>query len=441
MKFILQKNVHNLIFIIQKLCFYYEYSTKYKFLFKNGDLFYTNVIEIENDNKFQYISLLSRPLPFKKASIEAEKTFVYYRKKIGIKGKTDKLNDNYLKTYDELIHYFFDSCSDSNISSDKLRNKIIEGEKLFDHPKVKEIQELFNDESENSEQNNGSKHKDNNVQEKQYLSCDQKLKKIISECKSDVEMTLWILFHGLFITKERVIEKYPVCYKYYSFTPNLIDFFRSGDKYFQKRLSKGTIFFNHPKYFNDPFDINCFTDVTGNIDKNSPKRNLFRVFCSTKQYDNILMWSHYGANHTGYCIEYSTESIIDCISSTLGDKNNKDNLVIVGNVLYNDKRKILSGKLFVTDLIRAAFKKSSEWKYEKEFRFVILNSKGFADSGYFGRGIPLSHVEVKKIYLGAEIRPGDESFVIQNNYNYIIKNMIKKMKLDKKGYKLKCRDL
>ena len=45
MKFILQKNVQSLIFIIQKLCFYYEYGDKYEFSLKNID---SNIIIVKN---------------------------------------------------------------------------------------------------------------------------------------------------------------------------------------------------------------------------------------------------------------------------------------------------------------------------------------------------------------------------------------------------------
>ena len=76
MKFILQKNVQCLIHIIQKLCFYYEYNKIYTFSFKSAELFYTSVIEIENNKKFQYISLLLTPLFLKNKGIEAKNTIV-----------------------------------------------------------------------------------------------------------------------------------------------------------------------------------------------------------------------------------------------------------------------------------------------------------------------------------------------------------------------------
>ena len=429
MKFILQKNVQSLINIIQKICFYYEYNDKYKFTFKNGDLFYTNVIEIEGNEKFQYISLLSSPLHLKNISIEAEKTIVYYKIKRNIQN-SKKLVKTYHEKYNEFIRYVFDSSKDIGITSQELMDKIKRGEELLHHPLVKKIQVLFNNELEDPLR-------------------EQKLKQIITTTSGlNAERTLWILFHGLFITVDKVIEKYPVCYKYYSFSPTLIDllglgdklFFRFSDKYFTDRLSNGTVFFNHPKFFNDPFDINCFKDANGNIDKNAPERNLVRVFCSTKQYDNILLWSHYSANHTGYCFEYSTESIIECINSTLPNAK----LLIVGNVIYKGPRNIFtSGKCnvndLINDLIKTSFKKSKAWEYENECRFVIFDFNGFKNLGFSDKGIPLSKAEIKNIYLGNDIKASDELYVyscmkkiIQVPYQIFVK----KMRLDNNKYKL-----
>ena len=112
-------------------------------------------------------------------------------------------------------------------------------------------------------------------------------------------------------------------------------------------------------------------------------------------------------------------------------------LITVGNVLYNDKRKIFeSGKFNVNKLIRASFKKSKKWKYENEFRFVIINSKGFEDLGFSDEGIPLEHAEIKNIYLGAEIKSND----LSNVYNITQPPLIiKRMTLGRNGYKVSAK--
>ena len=447
MKFILQKNVQSLIFIIQKLCFYYEYGDKYEFSLKNINLFYTNIIEI-NDKRFRHISLLPSQTTSKNNSLDTDKKTVYFN--VRKNKKSEKLNEDFHKIYNEYISYVFNSSPSPNIPSQKLSEAITEGNKIYNNylQLINEIRNLFNDEPEKLEQSKNNLKKTNsqdddkqsNHKKQRNISREKILGKIISkfDARDNAEHLLWFLFHGLFIDKIQILEKYPLCYKYHSFSPSQV--LTGEDTYFPGRLFKGTVYFNHPKNFNDPFDINCFKNSSGNIDKNATERDLFRVFCSTQHFDNILMWSHYGANHTGYCLEYDTESII----SSLMSEFTHINLMIVGNVIYTDRRKIIESRSFnkriksrpnLTELINAAFKKSRGWKYEAEFRFVIMNFKGFRDWEASDKGITLSNAIVKNIYLGAEIKQRDELYVTS-----CIKKLpsisCKKMKLDKKKYKI-----
>jgi len=36
----------------------------------------------------------------------------------------------------------------------------------------------------------------------------------------------------------------------------------------------------------------------------------YLVVCLNEKKDNILMWSHYAKNHTGFCIEYDHKSLV-----------------------------------------------------------------------------------------------------------------------------------
>lgn len=49
------------------------------------------------------------------------------------------------------------------------------------------------------------------------------------------------------------------------------------------QVAEGNVSFSHPKWFNDPFDCNCYY-ADGNT-----MMDVFRVFCFTHTYDNILM--------------------------------------------------------------------------------------------------------------------------------------------------------
>ena len=130
MKFILQKNVQSLIFIIQKLCFYYEYGDKYEFSLKNINLFYTNIIEI-NDKRFRHISLLPSQTTSKNNSLDTDKKTVYFN--VRKNKKSEKLNEDFHKIYNEFISYVFNSSPSPNIPSQKLSEAITEGNKIYNN--------------------------------------------------------------------------------------------------------------------------------------------------------------------------------------------------------------------------------------------------------------------------------------------------------------------
>lgn len=149
-------------------------------------------------------------------------------------------------------------------------------------------------------------------------------------------------------------------------------------KYFSKKsvdenkyhINDGALSFSHPKYFNDPFDCNC------SLANNQDMSDRFRVLCLTHEYDNILMWSYYSENHTGYCFEYLFSNIVSAINNL---NNTISGLCIYGDLDYKNKRpkqKSQVNTFSFSDLkfyIDASFTKYDEWKHERESRFVILS--------------------------------------------------------------------
>jgi len=132
-------------------------------------------------------------------------------------------------------------------------------------------------------------------------------------------------------------------YKYGSF---------EGDRrnYLKEILLEGKIFFSNPYRFNDPFDCRPRLEIgTSSEDREQARKEIFRILCerfpqATKQQnrqeadlvfsrienyynnlsnqyedllkdygvyclsascENLLMWAHYGAGHTGYCLEFN----------------------------------------------------------------------------------------------------------------------------------------
>ena len=86
--------------------------------------------------------------------------------------------------------------------------------------------------------------------------------------------------------------------------------------------------------FNDPFDVNCY------FANNKDMSKLFRIFCVAPSPKEILMWSYYGTEHKGYCMEYKEQDILNSIKDM-----ERDGLCIIGNVDYKDSRAKQKSKL------------------------------------------------------------------------------------------------
>ena len=150
----------------------------------------------------------------------------------------------------------------------------------------------------------------------------------------------------------------------------------------------GKISFSDPKTFNDPFDVNC------SFANDNDMSGLFRIFCVAPSPTEILLWSYYGDDHKGYCLEYNAKDILDIVLDT-----KIDGLCIIGNVdykRYRPKQKSKLNSISFTEInfyIQAAFTKFEEWSHEKEYRFVMLSSSfSSASSAYYTVQIPVQNI-------------------------------------------------
>lgn len=82
----------------------------------------------------------------------------------------------------------------------------------------------------------------------------------------------------------------------------------------------------------------------------------YRVFCSTKENDNPLMWAYYANSHKGFCVGYAREDIIK-LSDTARD-------IVYGDEMYsiNDPNENTFKELL--------FRKATDWQREKEHRAI-----------------------------------------------------------------------
>nr|WP_307732409.1 DUF2971 domain-containing protein [Massilia aurea] len=104
------------------------------------------------------------------------------------------------------------------------------------------------------------------------------------------------------------------------------------------------------------------------------------VFCASEEGNNILMWSHYGANFSGVCIEIDTKEF--------------DYLEKVNYVPSRPKINALPfGESSSSAVDKALYTKYEQWGYEKEWR--ALDDIGCK---------PLSNTGITRVIFGQRCR-------------------------------------
>ena len=84
--------------------------------------------------------------------------------------------------------------------------------------------------------------------------------------------------------------------------------------------------------------------------------NYAGIYCITAIRDNILMWSHYANNHTGFCVGFNSKLLFDCFHEGQ-DINYVKDFPLISPI---DEKLIQWNKL--------VFTKSDMWDYEIEYR-------------------------------------------------------------------------
>ncbi|WFD10782.1 DUF2971 domain-containing protein [Tepidibacter hydrothermalis] len=128
-------------------------------------------------------------------------------------------------------------------------------------------------------------------------------------------------------------------------------------------------------------------------DCDSSFKSLMYIACFSEVKDSILMWSHYAANHEGFCIEYDFKR--------LGNSDVRTRMlypVIYNNNLFDATEYLMpSSQKEKTNILfnqYAAINKSQEWSYEKEWRLII-------GSGVLKNATSYNSPKANAIYLGA----------------------------------------
>jgi Protein of unknown function (DUF2971) len=148
---------------------------------------------------------------------------------------------------------------------------------------------------------------------------------------------------------------------------------------------------------NDPFDL-CPLDTTDPaISKaadavTSHFRETWAILCFSRNWDNVLLWSHYGDSHKGMCLGFDISQ---------GDPGvNYDTDVLYQPNLLQIRR--------VEDLPNVADRllrtKHESWSYEQEVRmYVNRNDPPDADGLHWIEFGPL--LTLKEVIIGAQCHP------------------------------------
>ncbi len=227
--------------------------------------------------------------------------------------------------------------------------------------------------------------------------------------------------------------------------PKTLYKYRDWSNEFHKRLiTNQELYFAKPSEFNDPFDgnipirwdlmtyedcfkqnLNLLNTIHGDKDQNLVKAYAKKItdekelwhpdslskespeqqkkwdsiigLCSLSAVkDNILMWSHYGANHTGIAIGFDSKSL---------SQNYDFDYIEPINYQYNYPE-ILGTEGSTSQFHKKFFYKSDSWKYEKEWRI----SKNHIEN----RIIKINVSTISEVILGCCINANNEKNIIRS---------------------------
>lgn len=206
-------------------------------------------------------------------------------------------------------------------------------------------------------------------------------------------------------------------YKFYGLNENSLN-----------SLLEGYLFFSSPKNFNDPFD--CLVNRENHIINRGSEgikrhRENIGVCCFSLEGNNPLMWGHYASSYSGFCLKFENErsllqnkniaikSHVAYLKDYKPSNENLENVIKELNTLFINEKM----KEFIRKVLTMVFEycwKMYDWKYEKEFRAISINSKSFDNKLYFDKS------RVKEIYIGQNMKiknPNSYDFLM-----YILKN-------------------
>ena len=229
--------------------------------------------------------------------------------------------------------------------------------------------------------------------------------------------------------------------------PKFLYRYFSRDKYTERIFKHNKLYFRNPNKFNDPFDckalltlerdwnqeeyikfvMNNAIDSIGrnldneekqlyeesaikvfkNSDKNQLSRNInnpikeclyksineFRILCLSRNYNDILMWSHYAEGHRGFVLQFDTKALLENFKQPPQEVFYPPNKSFPSIKDFNEKNCV---HMFLIT-------KSSQWEYEEEWR-ILMHIEGKDKPEEKGKPYKFKNGLITGIVRGCEMK-------------------------------------
>jgi hypothetical protein len=132
----------------------------------------------------------------------------------------------------------------------------------------------------------------------------------------------------------------------------------------------------------------------------------YAIFSCSKIWNNILMWSHYANHHTGFCVGFYKDKLLN--SGFFGK---------AGDVIYRTDFPEIKPRVAKKDdqlMINSFLETHSKariWNYEKEFRFMTNHFPNELSSAE--RTVTIPDHYFSEVILGVNISEGDRNEIIE----------------------------
>ncbi len=219
------------------------------------------------------------------------------------------------------------------------------------------------------------------------------------------------------------------------------------EKYTEHIFKCNELYFRNPSKFNDPFDCkalltlkrdcdqeeyvkfvrnNAIDSIGRNLDneekqlykesaikvfKNSDRNQLsrninntikeclyksineFRILCLSRNYNDILMWSHYAEGHRGFVLQFDTKALLENFKQPPQEVVYPPNKSFPSIKDFNEKNCV---HMFLIT-------KSSQWEYEEEWR-ILMHIEYKDNPEEKGKGYKFKNGLITGIILGCEMK-------------------------------------